>query len=128
MELELLSHCEYSTPATAGHTQCAGACTACLRVICNLPQYFKKCLACFRASRTKGTDAKGLWTAVLLHPDGTRARILWSAGAPQDVSLPPSWQIKQAHDLSGKATALGAQKTISVGAAPNLLTSFSMQP
>jgi hypothetical protein len=72
-----------------------------------------------------GMDANGVWTAALLRPDGTRAWIVWSAGAPQDVSLSPSWNVKQSQDLTGKVTALGSQKTILVNAAPLLLTSFS---
>ena len=69
-----------------------------------------------------GMDAKGVWAAALLRPDGTHARILWSAGAPQEVPLTPSWRVKQFQDLTGKVTALGSRKTVSVGAAPVLLT------
>ena len=69
--------------------------------------------------------AKGLWAAELLRPDGTHAQILWSVGAPQDVPLTPSGKVYQSQDLTGKVTALGNRKTVTVGAMPTLLTTCS---
>jgi hypothetical protein len=75
-----------------------------------------------------GMNAKGVWTATLQRPDGTRNRILWSAGAPQSVALSTAWKEKQSQDLTGNVTALGNQKTILVGAAPLLLTTSLKRP
>jgi hypothetical protein len=57
-----------------------------------------------------GMDANGVWTAALRRPDGTQAWVLWSAGKSQMFPLPPSWNVRQSHDLTGKVTALGSQK------------------
>jgi hypothetical protein len=75
-----------------------------------------------------GMDARGVWTAVLLRPDGAKSWIVWSAGAQQDISLSPTWKVRQSQELTGKVTPLGNQKTLSVGAAPLLLTTSAKHP
>lgn len=73
-----------------------------------------KMLAC-------GMDAKGIWTAALLHPDGSRAWILWCTGSAQSYIPSPLWKVKRSQDLTGEVKSLSRQRTISVGPAPILL-------
>lgn len=66
------------------------------------------------------SDARGIWSCKISRDAGYQAWIVWSDSGRQ-LSIPKSWGVRRAKDLSGKRRELAGASHIEVGPSPLLL-------